>query len=70
MSEEKDLDKINDVLTHKTLDKHLSYCEILFTTIPGVTGILLLLIIAVMCFTSLEKVRRKYFQLFSTTHVI
>ena len=70
MDEEKDLSKTNDVLTHKTLDEHLSYSEILFATIPGVTGILLLIIITAMMFTSLEKVRRKYFQVFAVTHVI
>ena len=57
-------------MTHKEFDEHLSYQEILFTTIPGTTGIILLIIITTMCFTSLEKVRRKYFQLFATTHVI
>ena len=70
LSGEKDVNKINHVLTHKEFDKHLSYHEILFMTIPGVTGIILLIIITMMSLTSLEKVRRKCFQLFATTHVI
>jgi hypothetical protein len=48
LDQEDDLDKINSVLTHKKFNKHKTYAELLFTTIPGVTGILLLAIISFM----------------------
>lgn len=51
-------------------DEAPTYLEIAFTTIPGVSGILLWIIIIVMFLTSLECVRRKCFQVFSYTHVI
>ena len=70
LDHEDDIDEINRVLTHKRFDAHKSYAEILFKTVPGVTGILLLVIICTMCITSTEKARRKSFQLFATVHVI
>lgn len=48
----------------------MTYAELLFTTIPGTTGIILLIIIWAMWVTSLEKVRRSAFQLFSYTHAV
>jgi len=42
----------------------------LFTTIPGITGVFLLIIICLMWVTSIERVRRKSFQLFATVHVV
>ena len=48
----------------------MTYAELLFTTIPGITGILLLIIILTMWITSLEWVRRKAFQLFSYIHTL
>jgi len=69
LDKEKDVNKINSVLTHKRFDKHLNYFELLFTTIPGVTGILLMIIITLMWGTSLKWVRKRWFQLFSTVHV-
>lgn len=45
LAEEEDVDEINKVLTHKEFSKHLTYAEILLTTIPGITGILLLIVI-------------------------
>ena len=48
----------------------MTYAELLFTTIPGTTGIILLIIIGAMCVTSLEWVRKRAFQLFSYSHVI
>lgn len=46
----------------------MTYWEICFTTIPGITGIILLVDIILLGLTSLEKVRWKYFQLFAFTH--
>jgi len=70
LHEEEDMEETNDVLTYKEFKSHKSYAEILFTTIPGITGIMLLIIICTMCITSTEHVRRKSFQLFATVHVI
>ena len=66
---EEDLEAINLALTHKSMDRHLNYGELLFTTIPGITGLLLLLILLVLFVTSLESVRRKKYQLFANVHV-
>jgi hypothetical protein len=38
ISEEEDIQKANDVLLHHEFGKEMSYAELLFTTIPGVTG--------------------------------
>jgi len=69
MSNEKNVDKLNDALTYYQVEEHKSYAELLFTTVPGITGILLLLIIVAMGITASQKLRSKYFQLFSTVHV-
>ena len=68
LSKEKDVNEINDVLTHHEFDEHLTYEQILFTTLPGVTGLILLFIITFMSITSTEKMRRKHFQLFAVVH--
>ena len=41
----------------------------LFTTVPGVTGLLLLLVLLALFASSLESVRRRKYQLFANTHV-
>jgi predicted ferric reductase len=69
LDNEKDLDVINAVFSHKEFKHHKSYAELLFATIPGLTGIILLFIITVMAITSTERVRRKSFQLFAVVHV-
>lgn len=48
MDKEKDMDELNSVLTHKTFKTHHNYLELLFKTIPGITGILLTIIITLM----------------------
>lgn len=67
---DKHLEETNEVLTKKEFRTHKSYAELLFATLPGITGILLLSTICLMWVTSLECTRRKRFQLFSTVHVI
>jgi hypothetical protein len=69
LDDEKNLDVINAIFSHKEFKHHKSYAELLFWTIPGLTGIILLFIITVMAITSTERVRRKYFQLFAAVHV-
>lgn len=57
-------------VSHFDFDTPPTYLQIAFTTIPGLSGIILWLIIIIMYLTSLECVRRKCFQVFSYTHVI
>lgn len=60
--------KLNDAL----IKKHFDYCPTyldLVGSIPGVTGVILMAVITIMFVCSLDCVRRKYFQLFSTVHI-
>jgi len=41
---------------------------LLFTTTPGITGILLLIVVNLLAITSSERCRRRCFQLFSLVH--
>ena len=66
---EKDVSKINEALTHYEFDEHKSYPTLLFTTVPGITGILLLLIIIAMGITGTSYVRQRCFQAFALVHV-
>ena len=70
LHQEKDLTKINKALTHHEMKEHKPYHLLLFTTLPGITGILLLIIITVMGITATQWVRQRYFQLFAVMHVI
>ena len=70
ISQEDDLDEINKALTHYEFDETKEYHELLFTSVPGVTGLLLLTIIISMGITAMQCTRRKYFRLFSVVHFI
>jgi NADPH oxidase 2 len=70
IDQEEDLEKVNDHLTHYEFSSKKSYAELLFWTVPGLTGVILLLIIILMGVTALQKMREKWFQLFSFVHVI
>lgn len=48
----------------------LSYDELLFHTISGITGVILLLIITFMYITSLDFFRKKHFEYFSYSHTL
>jgi hypothetical protein len=50
----KDFEKINDVLTRHQFTEHYEYHMLLFTTLPGVTGLLLLFIILAMGITAMR----------------
>ncbi|CAI2381024.1 unnamed protein product [Moneuplotes crassus] len=68
-SEEKDIQNVNDVTLNHDFDGEKTYWELLFLTIPGSTGIILLVLIAAMAITSMSWFREKYFQIFAYIHV-
>jgi len=70
IAQSNDISKINKDKGGKDFDETPTYFELLFTTIPGVTGIVLLLIIIIMAITSTKWIRMKYFQLFGYTHML
>ena len=47
-----------------------TYFELLFLSIPGSTGIILVIIMVLMAFTSMKWFRKRYFQTFAYIHVI
>ncbi|CAI2386629.1 unnamed protein product [Moneuplotes crassus] len=51
-------------------DHSPNVAEVVFLTIPGLTGIILQIAITLMFFTSLECIRRRHFQLFSYVHMV
>jgi len=55
---------------YKRFNKDMGYFELIFCTLPGITGISLLIIISALSICSMEKVRRRHFQLFSLVHFI
>jgi NADPH oxidase 1 len=69
-SNPKNFDRLNDALIKKHFDHTPTYMELLFKSIPGLTGVILMVVIAIMFFTSLDFMRRRYFQLFSYVHVL
>ena len=65
-----DLDEINNMLEHHEFNSLKTYPELLFTTIPGITGILLFIIILSMGVTAMECTRRRCFRVFSVVHIL
>ena len=61
------LGNINFMLNHKFTEVP-SYTWLLFASLPGITGIALLVLITVMVVISLEFVRKKHFESFWFTH--
>jgi hypothetical protein len=53
LSESDDLEEVNEAL-NKNLNEKPSYADLLFGTMTGVTGLLLLIIILLMAITSLN----------------
>lgn len=70
ISQAEDLETLNSLTTVGKFTSLPSYCQLLFTTIPGITGILMLLIIYLIVFSALEPVKRKYFQFFAYSHAL
>lgn len=64
-----DLENINSHLLYYKFNEKPSYLQILFTTLPGLTGVMLLVIILLMATTSMRCVRMKRFQLFGYVHM-
>jgi DMSO/TMAO reductase YedYZ heme-binding membrane subunit len=62
------VNELNDH-TKTKFDEVPTYQELLFGTLTGITGVILLVIILIMAMTSLECVRKKWFQLFGYTHM-
>lgn len=54
LSETENVNEINDHLAVRAFDEHLTYSELLFTTIPGITGMLLITITLIMAITSMQ----------------
>lgn len=57
-------------LNYGKLKKVLSYSELIFHTISGVTGILILIILTFMYVSSLDFFRKRHFEYFSYTHTL
>lgn len=53
-----------------TITRTYTYLELIFLTIPGFTGVVLLLILFAMYLTSLDIVKVKYFEWFSYIHLL
>jgi predicted ferric reductase len=50
-------------------DEKISYTHVLFGSLTGLTGVILLVVILAMAVTSLKWVRRRWFQLFGYVHM-
>ena len=64
------IEEINEILTHKKFERKLSYVELVFTTLPGLTGMSLCVIAITMWALSLSCVRHKKWELFSYSHLL
>ena len=64
-----DINKINSKKGGSNFDTRPTYFELLFTTIPGVTGLILITVILIMAITSTKWVRMNHFQVFGYTHM-
>lgn len=69
-SEETDMSKANHAMLHHTFTRTYTYSELLFTTIPGITGVILTIQMFLMMFTSFKCFRKRYFQTFAYIHVL
>ena len=69
-SEEKDINNVNRITLNKNFDGRRTYLQLLFLSIPGSTGIVLVILMLAMAFTSMQWFRQRYFQIFSYIHMI
>jgi hypothetical protein len=65
-----DIEEINKALTHHTFHGRQTYAQLLFTTWPGMTGVILVICIVLMSVLSINPIRRNCYQVFSYTHMI
>ncbi|CEM16473.1 unnamed protein product [Vitrella brassicaformis CCMP3155] len=65
----KEVDDINDAVNNGSFDAVPSYMEVV-ASIPGVTGVVLTLIIIAIGVTSVPSIRNKNFELFWYVHVV
>ena len=49
------LEEVNEVLMYKKFTSKPTYAELLFTTTPGITGIMLLIVVNLISFSSLDR---------------
>lgn len=63
------LDIVKHVLPNK-IDHVEGYTDLLFTTIPGITGIIMFFILLLILITSFDFIKKKHFQIFSYSHVL
>ena len=70
ISEEDNIEEVNKVTLHHDFATERSYLYLLFWSIPGLTGVVLLILMFLMAFTSLKWFRKKYFQVFAYIHVV
>ena len=70
ISEVNNLEVLNSVTTEGKFDSLPSYPDILFKSIPGITGIIMLLIIYLMFISTFDCVKKKNYQIFAYTHIL
>ena len=70
MANETDLDVLNSKLTYANFSKIYTYEYLLFGTIPGLTGVILIITILLIWILSLPCVRRRKWEVFSYSHVL
>ena len=70
IANETDIDKLNSFMIKKKWDRTVTYVELLFTTIPGFTGLVALISMLIIFFGSLPCVRRKKWECFSYLHLL
>ena len=70
ITNEEDLEELNGYMARKEFDDNPTYVGLLFGTLPGITGLMLLTIIWIMAITSTRYVRHRCFQVFGYTHNI
>ncbi|CAI2365677.1 unnamed protein product [Moneuplotes crassus] len=69
ISSANDMTEINRVTGGQDFDEAPAYWELLFCTLPGITGLILLFVICAMAITSTRCIRMNYFQIFGYTHM-
>ncbi len=69
MANEPDLSTLNTYLTNG-LDRHMSYWELLFASLPGISGVILILSITLLYILSIPCIRDKKWEIFSYSHLL
>ena len=70
ISNSKDIQNTNNHMSRNVFLTAPTYGEILFETIPGITGWIMLSIIILMAITSMKWIREKWFQVFGYIHMM